>query len=527
MTLNKSIVKILLPAVALLSLQSCTKNFEKINKNPYQVDNKEMERGRYSIIASMKDLQNMVIPANKEHLHQFHEVLAGCSFAGYTAVTPPWTTKFSTYNPPVDWYRAPFNDVISGIYPAYEQLHAATDDPVILAWAKLLRVASMHRITDTYGPIPYSKMSAAGGSDGSSGTALSAPYDSQEEVYGHMFEELDEVISILTERANDDPALYRKFDQVFSGSLRNWIKFANSLKLRMAMRICYVDAAKAKQKAEEAVAHSVGVMTSNADNAFLSVAFNPFELQVVQWGDDRAGADIVSFMNGYADPRRAKYFTTSLINGYAGTFQGLRSGIDVADKSIAMQYSMPIVGITDPIMWMNAAEVSFLRAEGALRGWSMGGSASTFYNQGVTLSFEQYKVSGVSDYLNDTQKTPASYVDPLGTYTYSGSTSKITIKYDDGASFEANLERIITQKWIANFPLGNESWAEFRRTGYPKIMPVVLNKSGGSIPAGQFVKRLPYPDTEYYENTDNLYNAIGMLGGPDTQGTKLWWDKKN
>ncbi len=524
MTLNKSIVRILLPAIALLSLQACTKNFEKMNKNPYQIDKEELDRGGYSIMAAMSDLQNMVIPGEKEHLHQFFEVLAGCTYAGYTSHTVPRSAQFSTYNPPVDWYRAPFNDVIAGVYPAYQKLQAATEDPVVLAWGKLLRVASMHRVTDSYGPIPYSQMSAAGGTGS---TALSAPYDSQEEVYDHMFDELDEVIDVFTANINSDPALYKKLDLVYSGNLRNWVKFANSLKLRMAVRLSYVAPAKAQQKAEEAVAHSVGVMTQNADNAFMSVVFNPFEMQVVQWGDDRAGADIVSFMNGYEDPRREKYFKPCLIEGYTSTYQGLRSGIDVADKTVATQYSTPIVGITDPIMWMNAAEVSFLMAEGALRGWSMGATAEELYNQGVTLSFGQHQVGGAATYLANTDKTPASYIDPLGTYSYNGATSTITIKYDNNAAFEVNLERIITQKWIANYPLGIESWSEFRRTGYPKLMPVVLNKSGGNVPVGQFVKRLPFPDTEYYENTENLQEAIDLLGGRDTQGTKLWWDKKN
>lgn len=105
--------------------------------------------------------------------------------------------------------------------------------------------------------------------------------------------------------------------------------------------------------------------------------------------------------------------------------------------------------------------------------------------------------------------------------------STITIAWENGAeNFERNLERIITQKWIANFPLGVESWSEFRRTGYPRLIPVVENKSGGIIDTNHMIRRLWYPPTEYTENADNINLAIGLLGGPDNGGTRLWWDKK-
>jgi hypothetical protein len=179
-------------------------------------------------------------------------------------------------------------------------------------------------------------------------------------------------------------------------------------------------------------------------------------------------------------------------------------------------------------MWINAAEVAFLKAEGALKGWNMGGTAGAFYNEGITLSFQQYDLSGADTYLNDDVSTPAGYTYPVAGHTdYNFSAqSAITIKWEDSATDEQKLERIITQKWIASFPLSNEAWAEFRRTGYPRLAPVVFNKSGGTVPAGQYIKRLVFPDTEYQRNADNVQAAIGLLGGSDSQGTKLWWDKK-
>jgi hypothetical protein len=236
-------------------------------------------------------------------------------------------------------------------------------------------------------------------------------------------------------------------------------------------------------------------------------------------------------MNGYNDPRREKYFTLSTFPAHTTEYIGMRSGIIVSNKAEIVPCSAPMVDVKTPIQWMTAAEVAFLKAEGALRGWNMGGNdVETFYTQGVTLSFEQWGVSGVDAYLDDDARQPVAYTAPVTTYGTRAdfnAQSGITIMWDNAATEEQKLERIITQKWIAIYPLSTEAWSEFRRTGYPKLAPVVDNNSGGTVPAGQFVKRLTFTDYEYQRNTANVMSAIGLLGGPDNQGTKLWWDKKN
>jgi hypothetical protein len=222
----------------------------------------------------------------------------------------------------------------------------------------------MQRLTDMYGPIPYSQIT---------GSSISAPYDSQEEVYNHLFEDLDFAISELTAYSlafpGDKPM--EDYDKVYGGDFSKWVKFANSLKLRMAVRVVYANPALAQQKAEEAVSHVIGVITSNDDNADLEYASNPIKIMWDEYADMRACSDIVSYMNGYNDPRRPKYFQQ-----YNGGYVGLRSGIDLSgtlgSKDI---HSAPAIYATDPLMWMNAAEVAFLKAEGALRGWATGGTA--------------------------------------------------------------------------------------------------------------------------------------------------------
>ena len=177
---------------------------------------------------------------------------------------------------------------------------------------------------------------------------------------------------------------------------------------------------------------------------------------------------------------------------------------------------------------MNAAEVAFLRAEGALRGWNMGGgSAADFYAKGVELSFDEWGAGGADNYLTDNTSTPASYIDPMGKNTYAGNISSITIAWNENAGFEENLERIITQKWIAIFPLGLEAWAEYRRTGYPNLMPVAVNNSGGMVNTARGARRLAYPGEEITTNEANVRYAIeNYLKGADTMATRLWWDAK-
>ena len=184
--------------------------------------------------------------------------------------------------------------------------------------------------------------------------------------------------------------------------------------------------------------------------------------------------------------RAAKMFTQGTVGeGDAAEkgYYGLRIGTTPVNKSKAVTAcSSMLITDTDPILWMNAAEIAFLRSEYELR-WGSAVSAQNFYEQGIRLSFEERGVAGAEDYIADEANVPEAYTDPLGVIENNTALpqSRITIKWKEDAQFEENLERIITQKWIAIFPLGNEAWAEYRRTGYPKLMPAKDNKSGGTV----------------------------------------------
>ncbi|EEI91957.1 hypothetical protein HMPREF0765_2417 [Sphingobacterium spiritivorum ATCC 33300] len=514
---------------AMLILQSCTKSFEKYNTDPKGSTQEEVERDGYILASALTGMQAWVIPLDVNTC-QFTECLLGGSYGGYLSDSNNGFNgkNFATYNPEENWLRVPFNDVIPNIFIRNVKVKSVTQDPIPAAVADIIKVLSISRVSSIYGPIPYSKIGAEG--------ALNAPYDSEEEVYTKMFAELDAAIAVLTLRRTEN--FTPKADIVFGGNVIKWIKLANSLKLRLAMRILSANPSLAKTKAEEAVQHEIGPMLSNEDNAFAQpVSKNPFRVVMYEYnnGDSRISADITSYMNGYKDPRREKYFTVSTFTGnITNGYLGLRSGISIPSGENVKRYTNMNVGNTDKVLWMNAAEVAFLRAEGALRGWNMGTAAMAgstpaegFYKTGINLSFNQWGAAGATAYTEDSRSVATSYIDPLGAFSNTGSTSMITIKWNSAADMEQNLERIITQKWIANFPLGIEAWTEYRRTGYPKLMSVLQNNSGGRVNSQRMARRLPYPQDEYTENAVNVQNAVSTyLKGPDEMGTDLWWAKK-
>ena len=172
---NRSIRLVLL-AVAAYAAVGCTGEFAEINRNPNEVTEEEIQRENYKTGANIKGLLSLVVPV-EEHIYQFNELLVGGSYAGYVEGTlDGWDNKFSIFNPTADWLKWPFVNVLSETYPYYRGIVNGTDNAVMLALADVLRVAIMHRVTDTYGPIPYSEVVE------NRKESLAVGYDTQEEV---------------------------------------------------------------------------------------------------------------------------------------------------------------------------------------------------------------------------------------------------------------------------------------------------------------------------------------------------------
>ena len=129
-------------------------------------------------------------------------------------------------------------------------------------------------------------------------------------------------------------------------------------------------------------------------------------------------------------------------------------------------------------------------------------------------------------YTADDGRLPQSYTDPAGTNSYSTPLSTLGVAWDNAATKEQMQERILIQKWIANFHLSNEAWADYRRTGFPHLIPATEkgNKSNGKVKSELGARRMPYPMAEYTNNGENVRQALTLLGGPDEMGTRVWWD---
>ncbi|MDR0728635.1 MAG: SusD/RagB family nutrient-binding outer membrane lipoprotein [Prevotellaceae bacterium] len=501
------------------------------NVNPNEATDEMMDRDDLRVGSFFSQmLRNVfIVGEGFDADYQITQNLAGDIFSGYMGSSGLWhsNSNHTTYNLISDWYDAAFNYSFENVMAPWASIKQYTEEefPQKYALATIVKIAGMHRITDMYGPLPYTRFGSG---------ALKNPYDSQEDIYLSFFRELDEAVAILTEFYAQSPnarALSDDYDFIYSGNTLNWIKFANTLRLRLAIRISYALPAKAKEEAEAAVRHPAGLMTLSGDAAVLNKSNrlsyrHPLYVICYEFTDVKMGATMDSYLNGYNDPRLSAYFNRDPVNG---VYRGIRTGITITDKSVYAQGAFSALNVTPetPVVWMNPAESWFLRAEGALNGWDMGGTPQELYESGIRASFSYCGLSGADAYLNNATSVPAAYTDPVRTSNNSAALGTITIKWDDAATTEQKQERIITQKWIAMYPDGQEAWSEFRRTRYPKIFPVLVNNSGGRIASDVQVRRLPFPSTEYRDNSENMPQAVSLLGGADHGGTKLWWDKKN
>ena len=335
-------------------------------------------------------------------------------------------------------------------------------------------------------------------------------------------------------------------------SLNSYIKFANSLKLRMAMHIVKKEPATAQRWAEEAVASGVIEDTYDQHGIFPLIYSFTHPLANISngWGDLRLCASFESLMMSLDHPYTKYLFLPNAYdipnkNGVdtlkAGErICGIRAGVLVGDgQTYALNKRQAYSSISRealavgrcPAYFVKWSEVDFLRAEGALRGWNMGGTAEEFYNRGIKNAYLEDPMSGtpyskyVYEYMQREEPVDYVNVDPMGDGEPWPSVTKIGVKWNEGDDQETKLEKIITQKYLALFPLSTEAWTEMRRTGYPKMFPVLNADDGdGSIKQGEMIRRIPWVPKD--EETKNIIKTSGIkeLGGPDEQATRLWWD---
>lgn len=550
-TIMNSIIKTTtISVLAVLACAACTNAFEEVNWPYGGLTEEDLERDNVRQGSMIPAMELLIVPLDDNGHFQHCESLVG-DVAGRMLMSnaggqsgQKWKGDFSRFSyDHTGWYDNPFNYTM-GFYTSYVNSLKFVQTGVnedgsfeydkgnaIYAVIRILRVAVMHRLADMYGPIPFSQIKPED-------LDLYIPYDDDDTVYinedpAHMglLPMLSEAIDDLKQclETNQGMMDIHNFDRLYEGDYDQWLKYANSLMLRLALRISNREPALAQRYAEKAIAG--GVIEENKDNAVMHMRIGNMArmtsvLYNIAYGyeDTYAAADMVCYLQGYNDPRMEKYFNTVEIKDIEGTqtvYNGLRAGTAVQQSDIQTKFSRPKVDNDDDYPLLTAAEVAFLRAEGALKNWNMGGSAETFYNEGIRLSFEQWGASGYATYIEG-ETAPAKYVDMVTDNAEDADApSDITVKWaNDGKE----LQRIITQKYLALYPLGHEAWCDYRRTGYPDFLPVYKNTIQTDL---KVISRLPLPHTEETQNAENFLEAQSMLSGPDDMKTKLWWAKQD
>ncbi len=530
--------------LTILLFQGCTKDFQELNTNPSGA-NQEQRDGDYLYVSSLLAVAQRAVICQDVGDYQLAQNLSSDSYSGYMGAEAPFRSNSNnlTYDLVDGWNVSIWNYRYKNIMnPTYKVIEEAKKVPAykdLDALARIIRVSAMARVSDKIGPIIYSKYNTIenGG----------ISYDAQKDVYPLFFADLDIAMNTLKSlQTATISSQMQKSDLAYTtNNYVNWLKYTNTLRLRLALRIAFINPALAKTQGEIALnPANGGLLDDNSQNCYVALSVkHPLNIIVNDWSDTRMGAPMESILGGYNDPRMPAYFEPASDPAVTGQYKGIRTGINIDDKSRYDSYSKLDV-VENKMQLMVAAESWFLKAEAALRGWVNAGDAQTNYETGIDRSFAMYGLGAATAYKNNAVSVPKAYIDPKAITAGENNVavgspylSTITIKWNAADNNNRKLERIITQKWIAIFPDGEEAWAEYRRTGYPILFPVIKNSSAGAIPtlaAGSVlptsqngVRRIPIPQIEYSTNSAAAKTAVATLGGPDNGATRLWWDVAN
>ena len=379
--------------------------------------------------------------------------------------------------------------------------------------ARIWKAFCFQRVTDLWGDVPYSEGWKL--IDEYNEENISPKYDTQQEIYSDLIRILEEAAASI------DPAKgFYTNDMLFDGDLELWIKFSNSLRLRMAVR-----------SANEAVVQEIitgdNLISSNDEGAlFMYIEaqnwWNPYyELNIDSKNPSNPEltgtttpkiSELMKLqLEETGDPRLAIYAQAMELDNV--TLKGVPNLMDATKKenqALGMGVSSTsYIGLyfsdnptyTNPML--TYAEVCFLRAEAALRAWTTE-NANDWYEEGVRSAMAYYKIPDAD----------------------------VTTFLENDGIFDNTLEQIIVQKWIALYLNGWEAFAEYRRTGYPKMKKYKLELDGIKIDNMEWVDvprtyipgRLPYPDDEQDLNKDNYLEAVENQGG-DSYYQQVWWSR--
>ncbi|RYC67262.1 SusD/RagB family nutrient-binding outer membrane lipoprotein [Spirosoma sordidisoli] len=416
------------------------------------------------------------------------------------------------------WQRY-YRDVIRYVVDVISKTKDDANRSNLYHMARIWKAYAFMVLTDTYGDVPY-KEAGLGYLSGN----IRPKYDAQQAIYEDIIKELTEATAALDASKPTEAG-----EVMFGGNIPRWKRFGNSVLFRAGMRLTKVNPTLAQSTAQKAIAG--GLMQSNADNGIVrnNATFNNLVgslLNSTEAANFYLTRYFVDYLRTTGDPRLA-----SIAARYVGARSGSEQTAARINRDPAVQIGMPLgfdngtvatqvaadklasfydysqldrtrLGKLDaPTFLVTYAQTQLLLAEAAQRGWTTG-SAADYYKAGVTAHMQQ---------LADADATAAVPAAAITAYLEKN-------PYDAARG----LELINTQYWLASFLNGPEAFANFRRSGFPKLTP---NPYPGKEIKGSFINRIPYPDSEIAVNQANVSEASARQGA-DNLDTRVWWDKQ-
>lgn len=512
----KKILKIAGVCLTMSILAACDAGFDEINTNkvnptslsPDFVMNKAIMDATYTQGTETLQMLNYHFGIVQQIITPYGSSLAGANYNQFVAanITQLWQI----------YYR----NVVKQVVDVLEVTRGVESRHNLHQMARIWKAYAFMIIADNHGDIPYSEAGK-----GYLEEIISPKYDTQQSVYQDLLKELEEASAALDASKDRVPN-----EILYGGDIAKWKKFGYSLLFRAAMRLSKIDPATAQSFVTKAV--SGGLIASNADNAVTrhSALYNNWvsnHLAAREKTNYYLTEPFVNYLKENNDPR-LRVFAVRHVGATSGTDQtvarqssapaqqiGMPMGYD--DVSIRTTFAAKgVVSLWDytqanfntvlqldaPEFHVTHAQTQLLLAEAAHRGW-VSGSAASYFEAGIRAALAQVASYGTASAI------PASEIDPY------------VAAHPLRAGRE--LEDINTQYWVASFLCGPELFANFRRSGYP-----ALEKNpypGSELQGEDFIRRIPYPDSEIVVNQTNLNEAIARQG-PNTLSTRVWWDKK-
>ena len=502
----KSLQYLLSIALTLLLTTGCDEGFEEVNTNDaaitaldptYQMNDAIIDTSFPTsiFIYELAIVQQIITPNGSS--------LAGANFnQDNQARAGLWQ----------DYYRT----VLKNVVDILEKTRDSEEYVNLYQMARIWRAYAGLVLTDTFGDVPFSEAGLAY-LEGNTTTA----YDPQQSIYSEIFAELEAATAAL------DAARPENAEVLYGGNVDQWKRFGYSLMLRAAMRLTKVDPTLAQEYVAKAVAG--GLMASNDDNAVIrhtALFTNPSGswLNGSEANNYFLTQNFVNYLQENDDPR-----LESIAVRYAGAASGSDQTGEVATTDPAAQIGMPVgydnstiepvreadglvsfyeysqmdrnrMGAqTAPVFLLTYGQTQLLLAEAVVRGWAEGDAATLFAN-GIRAHMEELAAYGAETAVPEAEVEAYLQAHPL--------------------EAGRELEQINTQYWVATFMNGPETFANFRRSGYPELTP---NPYPGSEIDGDFIRRLTYPDAEEAVNSASVNEAISRQG-PDNLDTRVWWD---